>query len=209
MAIFTRRGDGGQTGEPDGTRVSKASALIEAYGALDEANSAIGLARVAVTDPSLDALLAFAQHRLVSCGAALATSAPAAASPEAAGPTPDPAPSAAAPAPSAAPETVWAGDTEYLERAIGVLIARSAPFAGFVLVGGSEAAARLHVARAVVRRAERRLVALRAERPAEPSVLAFVNRLSDALYAAARAANALDGVPEQPWDPCLPPPVLP
>jgi cob(I)alamin adenosyltransferase len=188
MSIYTRKGDGGETGMPGGERVAKDSAIVEAYGAIDEANSAIGFARVAVSDADLDGFLAFAQHRLASAAAALAPARTGAGAP---------------------PASVWTDDTAYLERAVGTFMARSAPFSGFVLVGGSEAGARLHLARAAVRRAERRLVTLHAERPFEPALLAFVNRLSDALYAAARAANAIDGAVLEPWDPCTPPPELP
>jgi cob(I)alamin adenosyltransferase len=171
--IYTRGGDAGQTSLGDGTRTPKRSERVEAYGTVDEAASWVGFARAALDDPSLDAVLAFAAQRLLNAASALAT-------PTGSG-TPSP--------------SVTGADVTALERAID-RIATGAEMR-FVLPGGSEAASRLDVARAVVRRAERRVLALE-DAPAE--VLRFLNRLSDLLYAAARHVNASAGVEEQPWD---------
>jgi cob(I)alamin adenosyltransferase len=186
MSIYTRRGDHGETSLADGSRVSKDSVRVEAYGAVDEANSFVGLARAAVDDEFLGGVLLFAQHRLFNCSAALAA------------PSIDPH--------SEATPRVTPDDIAALEAAIDRFETLTGPPAGFVLEGGSEAAARLHTARAVLRRAERRTVTLAAQQPVDDSVLAFLNRLSDTLFAAARYANALAGAPEELWDRSAPAP---
>lgn len=187
MSIHTRRGDGGLTSLADGTRVSKASARVEAYGAVDELNSLIGLARCAASVERIDAVLDFAQQRLFNCSSRLATP-PAAISEK----TPRIEPS----------------DVDFLESVIDRFTEESGPLTGFVLEAGCESAARLHVARAACRRAERRLVALAESESVEAEVLAFVNRLSDALFAAARLANHVAGVTDEPWDPAAEPPAF-
>lgn len=174
MSIYTRRGDSGDTSLADGSRVRKDSVRVEAYGAVDEANSAVGLARVATVDDRTEALLRFAQHRLFNCSAALAS-------------------------PNPSHGAVTAEDVSALESTIDELEGRTATLTGFVVCSGCEAAARLHVARTVVRRAERRITTLAADEPVDPLVLAFVNRLSDALFAAARYANAVTGTGEELW----------
>lgn len=176
MPIYTRTGDAGDTALVGGTRASKASARVEAYGALDEAVCAVGSARVVVSDPDLTAVLRFLQQRMMNCAGALAS--------------PGLAQGAA----------VSAQDVAALESAIDRFTARVGGASGFVLPAGSEAAARLHVARATTRRAERRAVALAAEAPVDPLVRAFLNRASDLLYAAALLANALAGVTAEQWD---------
>lgn len=186
MAIYTRGGDSGQTSLAGGSRVSKASARVEAYGAVDEANSAIGLARCCVTDEFLGQTLRFVQHRLFNCSSSLAF-----------------APGAPAP-PSV---SVTAEDVAGLENAIDAMASRCPALRGFVLEAGCECASRLHVARAIARRAERRIVALAEHEPVPETVLAFVNRTSDLLHTAALYANVLTGTAEEPWDPATPPPV--
>jgi cob(I)alamin adenosyltransferase len=183
MPIYTRRGDHGETSLADGSRIRKDSARVEAYGAVDEANSAVGLARAAVTDPALSELLCFAQQRLFNCSAALA-----------------------APAGTSTPTTprISHEDVAALEAAVDRFETVTGPPAGFVVEGGSEAASRLHTARAILRRAERRVVTLDAETPVDEQVLAFINRLSDALFAGARYANELVGHPDELWDPAAP-----
>ena len=183
--IYTRNGDGGETSLADGTRVSKAAARVEAYGAIDEANSVVGLARSAIRESSdgetdLDRILGFVQHRLMSCAGALATPTPA--------------------SPRGVP-AISAADITHLERSVDRLSERAGNLDHFVLPAGCELAARLHVARTVVRRAERRLAALAATDDFEPLVMQFVNRLSDLLFAAARYANAEDGCGDEEWDP--------
>jgi cob(I)alamin adenosyltransferase len=179
--ISTGAGDDGETSLADGSRVRKDDARVEAYGMLDEAASAIGLARVVVDETPLDLLLAFSQQRLLNAAAVLA------------------APNGSAVAPPSA------DDVAALERAADDLIDMAGGFRGFTLPGGTELGARLHVARTVVRRAERRLVELASAEKVEPTVLAFVNRLSDTLYAAARYANSRPG-DEESWDDGFPAP---
>ena len=178
MSIYTRRGDAGDTGLADGSRTSKASARVEAYGALDEAGAAIGFARQAVKDPAVDSVLLFAQQRIFNCTSALAT------------PTPD----------DSTP-TVSADDVTFLESVIDRFQQASGGWRGFVLASGGEAVTRLHLARTITRRAERRVVELSSQALVQPEVLAFVNRLSDLLFAAANATAATDGsTAEDPWD---------
>ena len=181
MTIYTRRGDHGETSLVGGARVSKASLRVDAYGTVDETNSAIGLARAAIADAALDDTLHFVQQRLFNCSSSLAT------------------PLAAR---TASTPVVRPDDIAALERAIDRFQSRAGELDHFVIEGGSEAACRLHLARAIARRAERRLVALADEQPGEvdEQVQAFVNRLSDLLFAAARYANAIDGAAEEAWD---------
>ncbi|MHB9003138.1 MAG: cob(I)yrinic acid a,c-diamide adenosyltransferase [Coriobacteriia bacterium] len=190
-SIYTRRGDSGETSLAGGTRVSKTSARIEAIGTLDEANCAIGYARTALaglaaseTGADVDGMLGFVQHRLFNAAGLLATP-PAAV---------DEARSA-----SHASTTVTADDVSRLESWIDGLSAATGELANFVLPSGCESAARLHVARTVVRRAERRVLELHANEPVDETVLAFINRLSDLLFAAARYANRDCG--DIVWDP--------
>ena len=182
MGLYTRSGDAGETRLADGTRVSKHDVRVEAYGCVDEAISAIGQARAAVGDESLDSVLAFAQQRLFNCASLLAA-----------------AESVAAPS---------AADIAFVEQATDAFMAASPEMRGFVLPAGGEKAARLHVARTAVRRAERRVAALAAEEDVDPAVLAFINRLSDMLFAAARYANRVDDVREETWNSQAQPPTL-
>jgi cob(I)alamin adenosyltransferase len=175
MGIYTRRGDAGETGLADGSRTSKASVRVEAYGSVDEAAAAVGFARQAVTDPMLQETLRFAQQRLFNCSSAMSN-------------------------PSSSDAAVSEADIAFLEAAIDQLSEASGGWRGFVLASGGEAATRLHLARTVTRRAERRADALAAEAAVDAQALAFLNRLSDLLFAAARAAAATDGIEEDLWD---------
>jgi cob(I)alamin adenosyltransferase len=177
LKIYTRTGDDGTTGLFGGGRVPKDDPRVEAYGTVDEANAALGLARAAGPPPALDAVLAHAQATLFEVGAALA-------SPGRAGSAP-----------------VEEGDVAALERAIDDLEATLPPLRSFVLPAGSEAAARLHVARTVVRRAERLAVGLRAHGPVPEGIVRYLNRLSDWCFVAARAANRAARVPDVAWTP--------
>ena len=159
----------------DGASVSKASARVEACGAVDEANCAIGLALCATDDELLGTWLGFLQQRLFNCSASLA----------------DPSGVALAPTES---------DVGALEAAIDRLQAASSPTGGFVLPGGCEAAARLHVARACMRRAERSAHGLAAGETVAPALLSLLNRASDLLFAAALYANAAKATAETLWD---------
>lgn len=178
MSIYTGRGDEGQTSLGDGSRVSKDSARVEAYGAIDEANCLVGLARSANSDAQLDGVLAFVQHRLFNCSSCLA-------SPETGRTT----------APS-----ITEADVRTLEEWIDRFEAGSGPLKGFVLPSGTETSTRLQCARAVLRRSERRLVTLGSTDHVEQVVRAFVNRASDLLFAAARHANVIEAHAEEVWD---------
>ncbi|MEP7222525.1 MAG: cob(I)yrinic acid a,c-diamide adenosyltransferase [Novosphingobium sp.] len=168
--IYTRTGDAGSTGLVDGSRLAKHHARMEAIGAVDEANSAIGLALVVLAGGEYHAALTRIQNDLFDLGADLAT------------PGNDFAPS---------PMTLRMvpQQTDWLEARIDALNDTLAPLTSFILPGGSEGAARVHVARASVRRAERAATALAAEAPVNPAALAYINRLSDYLFQLARALN--------------------
>jgi cob(I)alamin adenosyltransferase len=186
VKIYTKGGDRGETGLLGGGRVAKDDVRVEAFGAVDELNAALGVAAAELTraglpsDGGLGAALSAAQRRLFAVGARLAS----------------PPGSGARDLPVV--EAAWA---EELERAIDGWEAKLAPLRQFVLPGGSPLAAALHRARAVCRRAERRAVALHRREALEPAVLVFLNRLGDALFVAARLANALGGVADVPWEP--------
>lgn len=170
--IYTRTGDDGSTGLVDGSRVAKASLRIDAIGKVDEANSAIGLAAAADPQGSHAAALYRIQNDLFDLGADLAT------------PAPD-----GDFAPSEMVLRIVPAQVEWLERAIDALTEQLEPLTSFVLPGGSEAAARIHVARATTRAAERAMVALAAAEPVNPAALGYVNRLSDYLFQLARVMN--------------------
>jgi cob(I)alamin adenosyltransferase len=182
--IYTRTGDKGLTRLSTGQPVSKASLRVEAYGGVDETNAFIGVARQHTKgDAELDALLERIQNDLFDLGADLAT-------PEQDG------------KPDWEPLRVVDSQVERLEREIDAMNARLSPLTSFVLPAGSPAAAALHVARTVCRRAERGLVELMAvegEIVGEPA-LRYLNRLSDLLFVAARRAND-DGAADVLWKP--------
>lgn len=176
--IYTKSGDDGSTGLVSGSRVSKASTRVEAYGTTDEANAAIGVA-VAVAEREgpggaerLVSVLRSLQHDLFDAGADLAT------------------PMAADEAPGAALR-ITPAQTARLEGLIDEWNEPLEPLTSFVLPGGSETAATLHVARTVTRRAERLAVSLRDQEPGttSPEVVRYLNRLSDLLFVLGRAVN--------------------
>lgn len=170
--IYTRTGDDGTTGLVDGSRCPKHSARIAAMGRVDEANSAIGVAICALDAAAERALLTRVQNDLFDLGADLAT-------PSADGDF----------TPSDMVLRIVPSQAEWIEAQIDALNERLEPLTSFVLPGGSEAAARVHVARAATRAAERAMVALAAEDPVNPSAIAYINRLSDLLFVLARIAN--------------------
>ncbi len=178
--IYTRTGDDGTSGLVDGSRAAKNCARFEAIGAVDEANSAIGLAVLAADSAWRDALLR-TQNDLFDLGADLAT------------PGEDFTPSDMV-------LRIVPAQVEWLENAIDGLNVALAPLTSFILPGGGEAAARLHIARAAVRRAERAMVALTVEEAVNPAALAYINRLSDYLFVLARHANG-DGADDVKWVP--------
>jgi len=182
LKIYTRTGDGGDTGLFGGGRVPKDHRRVAAYGAVDELNAAIGLARA--LDPTAlgDALLDDIQRDLFAIGGQLAS--------------PEPAKVAKALAKAA----LSAERVAALERAIDSTEATLAPLDGFILPGGTPKAAALHFARTVCRRAERCVVTLSREAPPiAPSVLPYLNRLSDLLFVLARGANAAAGRADVAW----------
>jgi cob(I)alamin adenosyltransferase len=180
VRIYTRTGDRGQTGLFGGERVSKADPRVEAYGTVDELNSLLGLVGAKVGG-ELSEMLAQVQGRLFQVGAELATAR-----------ADDPRLAAHLP-------RVAAAHVEALEAWIDRLQQDLPPLGGFVLPGGGEAGALLHVARAVCRRAERRVVALAERSPVNPEILRYLNRLGDFLFVAARWVNHRAGTPEPPW----------
>jgi cob(I)alamin adenosyltransferase len=170
--IYTRTGDDGTTALGSGRRVAKYDLRVECYGTLDEANAAIGLARLHTgAEPALDAMLARIQNDLFDLGAELCY--------------PDESKDARGRL------SVSDAQVERLEGEIDALNRELQPLRSFVLAGGTQAASFLHLARTVSRRAERLMVAL-ASRPSEPvgdAALRYINRLSDFLFVAARYAN--------------------
>jgi cob(I)alamin adenosyltransferase len=179
MKIYTKTGDTGDTGLFGGARVSKASPRVETYGEVDELNSAVGWARVAVSNADLDELLNQIQNDLFEVGAEL-------------GSTEDRKKKSAMP-------LIAEPQVEALERAIDKYEEGPPALTSFVLPGGSEGAARFHLARCVCRRAERSLVALGAQENLRGELFRYVNRLSDLLFVLARYANHVAGVEDIPW----------
>ncbi len=171
--IYTKTGDDGTTGLVDGSRCPKHSARIAAIGTVDEANSAIGLAVLAVGSDAATALTRI-QNDLFDCGADLAT--PAAEGDDF--------------TPSEMVLRIVPTQVAWLEAAMDTLNEALDPLTSFILPGGGEAAARIHLARAIVRRAERDMTALHAQEAINPAALQYINRLSDYLFTLARAVNA-------------------
>lgn len=179
MKIYTRTGDAGTTALYGGERVPKDARRVEAYGTVDEANALVGVARTQLGElRAFDGPLARVQSALFDVGADLAT------------------PEARYRA-NIAPLTE--GDVTGLEAHIDRLEADLPPLHAFILPGGHPAAASLHLARTVVRRAERRTVELAHFEAVNPQVTAYLNRLSDLLFVLARAVNAAVGVNDHEW----------
>lgn len=178
--IYTRAGDDGTTGLGGGQRVRKSSRRIEAFGAVDELNSQIGLAVSCGVDPDLGRVLREVQNELFHLGSDLCVLEE---------------DKERMPVPRIEQRHV-----DELERLIDRWNAELGALENFILPGGSACAARLHVARAVCRRAERAVVALADEEPVGPLVAAYLNRLSDALFVVARMENRRRGVPDVIWD---------
>ena len=172
--IYTRTGDDGTTGLVDGSRLSKSAARMAAIGAVDETNSALGLAAVALSGGPHHAGVLRVQNDLFDLGADLAT------------PGDDF-------APSEMTLRIVPAQVDWLESAMDRLNEALPPLSSFILPGGCEAAARVHIARAAVRRAERAMTALAAQEPVNPVALAYINRLSDFLFVQSRAINASAG----------------
>jgi cob(I)alamin adenosyltransferase len=182
MKIYTRSGDQGSTGRHGGERVAKDALCIETTGTVDELNCQIGLALAACLHEDLAATLRIIQERLFEFGADLTT------------------PRAVEDTAQSVPR-ITAQHIIEVEGQIDAVWEQLEPLRSFILPGGGELAARLHVARAVCRRAERLCVALQRVEPLSSEMLVYVNRLSDLLFALARRANQLDDVPDTPWTP--------
>jgi cob(I)alamin adenosyltransferase len=178
MKIYTKTGDKGETGLPGGSRVPKDSIVTEVCGTIDEANTAIGMARAAGLPGDVDALLDSIQSKLFDLGAEAAGRGTA----------------------SKCTFRITPADSHALESAIDRFDAELPPLRNFILPGGTAAAAALHFARAVCRRAERHLVTLLRECPElSPETMIYLNRLSDLLFVLARLVNTRAGQPETIW----------
>ena len=181
MKIYTKTGDDGSTGLIGGSRVSKDDPRIEVYGTVDELNAAVGLAAVAAAQSPLIEPLRAVQNDLFVIGSHLAT--------------PDHEP------PS---KTNWLPPIEEqmisrLELQIDAAETQLPQLRNFILPGGGELSARLHLARTICRRGERLAVEFSRNRPLSPIIITYLNRLSDWLFVHARLANHLAGVADVPW----------
>jgi cob(I)alamin adenosyltransferase len=171
MKIYTRTGDDGSTGTFTGERLSKTHPRIEACGAVDELNSHLGVAVACQPAEAVVDALRRVQNDLFSLGADLTSGG-----------------------------SVSSGlGVDWLEQDIDRMTAELDPLRNFILPGGSPAAAQIHVARAVCRRAERRVIALSERETISPAATVYLNRLSDYLFTLARYENHLRGVTEPKW----------
>jgi len=183
MRVYTRTGDDGETGLFGGPRVSKDAPRLEAYGTVDELNSTIGVASAALPHEDLVAWLQIVQSDLFDIGGELAT-------PDLTG--------RIAKGQVVGPR-VTDEDVAKLEAWIDAMDTEIEPLTRFILPGGTLASAHLHVARTVCRRAERRVLSLARDAEVAPTVVRYLNRLSDCLFTMARVANARAGVAEPEW----------
>ncbi len=180
--LYTRSGDAGTTALFGGGRVPKDSPRVEAYGCVDELNSALGVAVSFIEDGALAGLLAGIQNELFNVGSELASETGGGKAAEAGGMFKDESEKIAA-----------------LESVIDEYDARVEPLRTFILPSGGHAGALLHLCRTVCRRAERAAVTLARDEPVNPAVLTYLNRLSDLLFVLARYANKAEGREETPW----------
>ncbi|MEK6323895.1 MAG: cob(I)yrinic acid a,c-diamide adenosyltransferase [Acidobacteriota bacterium] len=174
--VYTKTGDQGQTSLVGGARVSKASLRVDAYGDVDELNCVIGVARARTTDKEIEEVLGLIQNELFTLGADLAS-----------------------PSEIDVPR-IEETFTRKLEELADRFLAELEPLKEFILPGGSEAGAVIHLARTVARRAERRAVALSEIEQLNPDTIVYLNRLSDLLFILARVVNHRAGVPEKMTD---------
>lgn len=181
MKIYTRSGDGGETGLFGGGRVSKSNLRVEAYGAVDELNANLGMAVTVAADPEISLRLERVQQDLFTLGASLAT------------------PGAEDGSSRARVPPIPGKRIQEMEEWIDQATEETPPLKAFILPGGSPGSAALHLARTVCRRAERGVVRLSAQEGVDPDVLRYLNRLSDLLFALARLENHRGGVPDVPW----------
>jgi cob(I)alamin adenosyltransferase len=181
MRIYTKTGDDGTTGLFGGTRVDKDAESVEAFGTVDELNSILGVARAVGLVPEIDALLTHIQDDLFCVGAELAT-------------TPGHEERLSS-------RRVGEADVRALEAALDRIETELPELKNFVLPGGTLAAATLHHARTVCRRAERRVISAGRIRTLSPGIVIYLNRLSDLLFVLARRVNQLAGRPDVLWNP--------
>ncbi len=181
MKIYTRTGDDGTTSLYGGSRLSKGDARVAAYGTIDEANSAVGLARAHGLPDDVDEVLEGVQRDLFVLGAELASGHNAQA--------------------KLGMELIGVEDIARLEAAIDSAEQGLPPLRTFILPGGTPGASALHLARTVARRAERELVRLAEQSEVRAEIVAYANRLSDLLFVLARRANHAGGVDDLPWVP--------
>lgn len=179
MKIYTKTGDGGETGLFAGPRVPKDDARIEAYGTVDELNAFLGLVRATELPAEVDSVIERLQHGLFAVGAELAS--------------PDPV--------AAKTKLIGAEEVAWIEQMIDNSEDCLEPLRQFILPSGVRGAAALHVARGVCRRAERRVVTLQrsSREPVGEEIIQYLNRLGDLLFVLARQINALAGEPDHPW----------
>ncbi|HUH89119.1 MAG TPA: cob(I)yrinic acid a,c-diamide adenosyltransferase [Lysobacter sp.] len=170
--IYTRTGDDGSTGLGDGSRVAKDSARVNAYGTVDEANSAIGLVLASEVPDDVRSLLTAIQHQLFDLGGELCIPGHAA---------------------------IVDADIDRLEQHLDAFNQNLPPLKEFILPGGGEAGARCHIARTVVRRAERETVTLSRLEPVRPEAVRYLNRLSDLLFVLSRVLARASGHGEVVW----------
>ena len=170
--IYTRTGDDGTTGLGDGTRVAKDSARVNAYGTVDEANSCIGVVLATAVPDDVRTLLTTVQHQLFDLGGELCIPGHAA---------------------------IKSDDVDALERQLDRFNELLPPLKEFILPAGGEAAARCHLARTIVRRAERETVTLARHDAVRPEAIRYLNRLSDLLFVLARVLARADGQGEVLW----------
>ena len=176
MKLYTKTGDEGETGLWGGLRVSKDTIRVQAYGTVDECNAALGLARACGQVRTLDNYLQMIQNQLFVVGSDLATPGDAANIPR-----------------------VTAAEVTFLEEAIDALEESLPALTQFILPGGSMVASHLHMARTICRRAERSVVTLAREEACNVVIGIYLNRLSDFLFVAARAANQAASIADVPW----------
>ena len=172
--VVTKTGDKGETGLGDGSRVSKDDPRIDCIGTIDELNSFIGFAKVAITDDELITFLEKIQNDLFNIGGSLAM-------------------------PGTEIETVDEAYIAALEQQVDTWNSVLPTLKEFVLPGGSEASARLHLARTIARKTERKLVGLHKNEPLPEQWLQYINRLSDVFFVLARKLQRAEGVDEKQW----------
>jgi cob(I)alamin adenosyltransferase len=178
MKIYTKKGDKGETGLVGGKRISKSSLRIKAYGTVDELNSVIGICLAKIKDADTIKLLTEIQKDLFAIGGQLATAAGKLKKEKA---------------------VVKEERITEFERFIDKCMEEAGPIKTFILPGGTEAASFTHLARTVCRRAETLIVELAEKEPVDNTIIKYINRLSDLLFAIARSLNKKSGIQEVPW----------